>query len=92
MSETPQEAPRIEFPCEDYPIKVIGDAVEGFRDMVISVMRKFDPTLDIAKVAVRESSNGRFLTVQVHILATSEAQLKEIHEALKETGHVHMVL
>lgn len=92
MNETPQEAPRIEFPHADYPIKVIGDAVEGFRDMVISVMRQFDPTFDADKVVVRDSRNGRFLTVQAHILATGEDQLKAIHEALKETGHVHMVL
>ena len=34
-----QEPPKIEFPC-DYPIKVLGIQSEGFKDLVLEVMRR----------------------------------------------------
>ena len=30
MNDTDVQAPKIEFPCERYPIKVIGEAGDGF--------------------------------------------------------------
>ncbi|HLT04858.1 MAG TPA: DUF493 family protein, partial [Pseudomonas sp.] len=48
MTESDVQAPRIEFPCERYPIKVIGDAGEGFPALVVEIMRRhvadFDET------------------------------------------------
>ena len=86
-----QEPPRIEFPC-DYPIKVMGNAADDFKDMVIAVMQHHAPGLDIERVTVRHSRNGKFLSVTVYIEATGVAQLEAIHQALKATGRVHMVL
>lgn len=90
MTDTP--APKIEFPCERYPIKVIGDAGDDFSDLVIEVVRRHAPDLDTTSLVVRDSRNGRFLSVQVTITATGVEQLQAIHGALRATGRVHMVL
>jgi uncharacterized protein len=83
--------PRVEFPC-DYLLKVMGDAADDFRDVVVTTVRAHAPDLDEARITVRESRNGRFLSVNLVIRATGAAQLEAIFASLKQTGRVHMVL
>lgn len=85
-------APKIEFPCERYPIKVIGDAGEGFSDLVIEIIQRHAPDLDATTLVIRDSRNGRFLSVQLLITAIGIDQLQNIHKDLRATGRVHMVL
>ncbi|MFZ6047490.1 DUF493 domain-containing protein [Pseudomonas sp. CR3202] len=93
MTDTPDvQPPKIEFPCERYPIKVIGDSFDGFADLVIEIIRRHAPDLDASTLVVRDSRNGRFLSVQVLITATGVDQLQAIHVDLRATGRVHMVL
>ncbi|MET1078695.1 MAG: DUF493 domain-containing protein [Pseudomonas sp.] len=82
----------IELPCEAYPIKVIGDAGEGFAELVIATVRPHAPGLDPSTMVLRDSRNGRYQTVQLLITATSIEQLQDINSALRATGRVHMVL
>ncbi len=91
MSEDIQ-APKIEFPCERYPIKVIGDAGDGFAELIVEVISRHAPDLDRSAMVVRDSRNGRFLSVQLLITATGVEQLQAIHIDLRATGRVHMVL
>jgi len=53
MSEP--EAPKIEFPCPDYPIKVVGNNADDFRAYVIETVQIYAPDLDISRVTVQES-------------------------------------
>ncbi|MDV7212171.1 DUF493 domain-containing protein [Azotobacter beijerinckii] len=92
MTDTDVQAPKIEFPCERYPIKVIGNAGEGFADLVVEVIQRHAPGLDSSTLTVRDSRNGRYLAVQVLITATGVEQLQAIHLDLRATGCVHMVL
>jgi putative lipoic acid-binding regulatory protein len=92
MTDTDVQAPKIEFPCERYPIKVIGDAGEGFAALVIEVMRRHVGDFDDSTLVLRDSSKGRFMSVQVLITASSADQLQAIHIDLRATGRVHMVL
>ncbi|WP_207063856.1 DUF493 family protein [Motiliproteus sp. SC1-56] len=87
-----QEPPKIEFPCEGYPIKVIGQNGSGFEDLVIEVVQKHAPDLDSTEVSVQASRNGRFLSVRFRITATGPSQLKSIHQDLMATGRVQMVI
>lgn len=89
-TQTP-EAPKIEFPCQ-YPIKVIGSAGEGFTELVVSIVERHAPGFDAACIDVRDSSNGRFLSLRMEIHATGAEQLQALHAELKATGRVHMVL
>jgi len=90
--ETEQQPPKIEFPCANYPIKIIGDSCDGFVDLVIEVVQRHAPEVDPSAITRRDSSNGRFLTVQVHIHAKGIEQLENINRDLRETGVVRMVL
>ena len=93
MSESDDiQAPKIEFPCRRYPIKVVGDAGEGFSAMVIEVIRRHAPDLDETTLVLRDSRNGRYQSAQVLITATGVDQLQAIHVDLRATGRVHMVL
>ncbi|MCK9534364.1 MAG: DUF493 domain-containing protein [Pseudomonas sp.] len=90
--DTVQQPPKIEFPCANYPIKIIGDCCDTFVDIVIEVVQRHAPEIDPASVRRRDSSNGRFLSVQVYIHAQSIEQLENINRELRETGIVRMVL
>ena len=91
MTDSDVKAPKIEFPCEDYPIKVIGDTGAGFKDRVIEILEKH-ATVDMKTLAERQSSNGKYTTIQLHIVATGQDQLYDINSELRATGFVHMVL
>ncbi|CAI8963409.1 hypothetical protein ALP99_03915 [Pseudomonas syringae pv. tomato] len=91
MTDTDIKSHKIEFPCVDYPIKVIGDTSAGFTAAVMEVLEKH-AQVDAKTLAERQSSNGKYTTVQLHIIATSEDQLRDINSALRATGFVHMVL
>jgi uncharacterized protein len=92
MNKNDLPPPVIEFPCPRYPIKVIGDAGEGFAEMVIEVMQRHAPDFDPSTLTRRDSSNGRFHSFQVLITATGPLQLEAINSDLRATGRVHMVL
>ncbi|MBJ9977953.1 DUF493 domain-containing protein [Pseudomonas sp. S75] len=91
MSDADVKSHKIEFPCEDYPIKVIGDTGVGFSDTVIEILKKY-AEVDMSTLAERQSKEGKYTTVQLHIVATSEDQLQDINSALRATGIVKMVL
>ncbi|MCL6308205.1 DUF493 domain-containing protein [Pseudomonas syringae] len=91
MTDTDIKSHKIEFPCNDYPIKIIGDTSVGFKDIVMEVLEKY-AAVDLKTLAERQSSNGKYTTVQLHIVATGEDQLRDINSALRATGFVHMVL
>lgn len=88
---TTVEPPRIEFPCR-YPIKVIGEAGDGFTELVITIVKRHAPDGETRLIDVRDSKNGRFLSVRVELTATGPDQLQALHAELKATGRVHMVL
>ena len=92
IEETKQQPPKIEFPCENYPIKIIGDSCETFVDVVIEVLQRHAPEVNSEAITRRDSSNGRFLSVQVHITAQCIEQLEDSNRDLRETGIVRLVL
>lgn len=90
--DSSQPAPKIEFPCENYPIKVVGNNTEHFLDFVISSVLAFDPHLDLERITTQNSRNERFQSVRLFITATGEEQLQALFQTLKASGRVHMVL
>lgn len=91
-ADTEQQPPKIEFPCADYPIKIIGDSCDTFVEVVLEVVKRHAPDVNPEKIKRRDSSNGRFLSVQVYIHAQCIEQLEDINRDLRETGIVRMVL
>ena len=90
MSEP--EAPRIEFPCADYPIKVMGENTVAYREAVMAIMRVHAPGFNEKKVTVRASRNGNYQSITVFIEATGKEQLQAIFEELKKHSSTRMVL
>lgn len=89
MNEQP---PKIEFPCQDYPIKVVGDAGDALHQLVIEVMQRHAPGFDQTRISVRDSRHGRFQSLTVRITATGEPQLRAIHRDLQAHPATKMVI
>lgn len=90
MSEQPP--PKIEFPCPDYPVKVLGDAGEALYALVIAVMERHAPGFDQTRITVSASSKGRFQSITVWITATGELQLRAINDELRAHKITKMVM
>ncbi|GAB3477949.1 YbeD family protein [Marinomonas epiphytica] len=86
------QAPKIEFPCENYVIKVVAMDVEGGYDGILSALKQHAPELDDSNVAINRSSKGRFISYTFRITATGEEQLAAIHAELKKVATVKMVM
>jgi len=82
MSET--EETLFEFPC-DFPIKAMGPAGPVFEAVVIELVRRHAPDLDVEAIRVRASSGGQWAAVTVTVRATSKQQLDAIYQEL--TNH-----
>lgn len=83
--------PKIEFPCE-FPIKVMGEAAPDFKACILDVLINTETGYLRESISVMDSRNGRFQSVRITIEAQSEEHLTRLHQALKETGRVQMVL
>ena len=75
-----------------FPIKVMGERVEGFVEAVVAIARQFDPGFDAATVQTRSSSGGRYLGITITITATSREQLDELYRTLSTHPMVKVVL
>jgi putative lipoic acid-binding regulatory protein len=89
---TQQEPPKIEFPCDDYPVKIMGEASQTFFDFVIDITEQFAPQFDRQKITTKASSKGRFTSITVFITATGVDQLEQYHQALRKNPATKIVL
>ena len=91
MTQKVPEPPVIEFPCRDYPIKVLGDAIDDFSTQVLALVKVY-AELSSEVAPLKPSRNGRFVSLTVNIVATGETQLKSLHQALMKLSFVKMVM
>ncbi len=89
---TQQDPPKIEFPCPDYPIKVLGEAGDVLPSLVVEVMTKHAPGFNPERMSIKESGKGRWQSVTVFITATGIAQLEAIHNDLRAHSATKIVL
>lgn len=76
----------------DFPIKVMGKAVDGFADAMVAVVREHAPDFDPATLEMRSSKDGNYLSVTATIRATSREQLDNLYRALTSHPLVKIVL
>ncbi|HTY98481.1 MAG TPA: DUF493 domain-containing protein [Rhodocyclaceae bacterium] len=74
----------IEFPT-DFPVKIMGAAIDGFAQGVVEVVLRHAPDFDPATVEMRPSRAGNYLSVTCTIRATSQTQVDALYREL--TGH-----
>ncbi len=87
-----QEPPKIEFPCANYPIKVLGLASDEYREAVLQIMEKHDPGFDRSTIRIKDSRKATFHSITVFIEATGAEQLQEIFDDLKKHPSTKMVM
>jgi len=92
MASNQIDAPRIEFPCPDYPVKILGVSGLEFREYVLSTVEVHAPGFDATRISMKESSKGTFESITVFITATGESQLRDLNSALRASDLVKIVL
>jgi putative lipoic acid-binding regulatory protein len=90
MDIAPQDS-LITYPSA-FPIKVMGEQVEGFVTAITNVARAFDPHFDETSLQLRPSKGGRYLGITLTITATSREQLDELYRTLSSHPMVKVVL
>lgn len=86
----PQET-LLEFPC-DFPIKMMGEARDGFVDAMVKVVRRHAPDFDATAVEMRASSGGKYLSLTCTVNATSKAQLDGLYRELSAHPWIKVAL
>jgi putative lipoic acid-binding regulatory protein len=75
-----------------FPIKVMGENVEGFAEAIVEVVRNFDPSFDVSTLERRPSKAGNYLGLTVAVFVTSRDQLDEVYRTLTTHPMVKVVL
>ena len=91
MNRAP-EAPKIEFPCESYVIKVLGDNHPELKPFVTGVLSQFDSRVHLECYQENPSKNGRFVSLTVRMRIEKADDLRQLHDQLKVSPTVRMVL
>jgi putative lipoic acid-binding regulatory protein len=81
----------IEYPC-DFPLKVFGEAQQGFAQAIASVVQAHAQDFDSTTIEMRSSSNARYISLTCVIRATSREQLDNLYRDLTSHPMVKMVL
>jgi len=81
----------LEFPCE-FPLKVMGEMRDGFAEEILRVVREHAPGFDAARMEMRASSGGKYLSLTCTVTATSKPQLDDLYRALTAHPMVKVVL
>ena len=83
---------RIEFPCENYPVKIVGEAAVAFREHVLTIVERHAPGFDSQRMEIRDSKNGNYQSITLYIRATGPEQLSNLNTDLRTNSLVKMVL
>jgi uncharacterized protein len=85
------EPERISFPAE-YPIKVVARAAPDLRAQLDAAFLRHFGTQAAANVTERPSAKANFVSLTYTVVVQEEAQLRALHEDLKQVEGVVMVL
>lgn len=91
FTRKPESASPLKFPCS-FPIKVMGRHEPDFEAQVVAMIRRHVGDIPAGSVRSRESSNGRFLSVTVTVIAESREQLDDVYRTLTGSDQVLLVL
>ena len=83
---------QIEYPIEDFPIKVVGVTHDAFAASVTEVIALHAPEFVAENISIKTSSKGNYLSLTASIRATSKEHLETLYGALNALPMVKMVL
>ncbi len=81
----------IEYPC-DFPLKVFGEARQGFAQAVAEAVQCHAPDFDAATIEMRASSSAKYLSLTCTVRVTTREQLDDLYRTLTAHPMVKMVL
>lgn len=81
----------MEFPCH-FSVKAFGEKDADFEDIIFNLVKAHVTELERGDLSYKLSSNGRYISVTVNIIARSQAQLDAIYNDLTDHGAVLMAL
>lgn len=87
-----QEPPKIEFPCHEFPIKVIGAHDVDFRAEVLATLNTLGVSISETAIKTANSRNARFVSLTIFITAESAGQLSELNTELRKLPAVKLVI
>jgi putative lipoic acid-binding regulatory protein len=92
MMSANAEAQKIEFPCANYSLKIVGLKTADYHAWVMQCVQQLAPDLDPQKVQVVDSRNGTFQSIRLAVTIESADHLQQIYQALMASGKVKLVL
>ena len=90
-SDTNRAESLIEYPSL-FPIKVMGLKAEGFVEAITAIAVEHDPSFEIERLEMRDSSGGKYQSLTLTVTATSREQLDNLYRALTAHPHAKYVL
>lgn len=81
----------LSFPC-DFPLKIMGRRDDGFAQAVLEVVLRHAPDFDAARMEMRPSAKGSYLSLTCTIRAVSREQLDALYRELTAHPAVKVVL
>jgi putative lipoic acid-binding regulatory protein len=87
-----KEVPKIEFPCANYSLKIVGLKTADYHAWVMQCVQQLAPDLDPKKVQVVDSRNGTFQSIRLAVTIESADHLQQIYQTLMASGKVKLVL
>ncbi len=87
----PEQETLFEFPCQ-FPIKVMGKAIDEFEQEVIEIMQRHIVEFEETSIKRRDSAKNNYAALTITITATSRKQLDAIYMDLTASELVIMAI
>ncbi len=81
----------LEFPCA-FPIKIMGEAREGFADAMLEIVLRHAPDFVAASMEMKASRTGKYVSLTCTITAVSQVQLDDLYREISGHPMVAMAL
>ncbi|MCF6767056.1 DUF493 domain-containing protein [Thiotrichales bacterium 19S11-10] len=81
----------LEFPCR-FPIKILCNPNKGIEELVMEALHKHIEDNKSIDLSVKESKNGKYISITAIFTATSKEQLDTLYRLFSSQEDVHMVL
>ena len=88
---TEERTTLLEFPCA-FPIKIMGEAREGFADAMLEIVLRHAPDFVATSTEMKASSTGKYVSLTCTITAVSQIQLDDLYREISGHPMVAMAL
>lgn len=79
------------YPC-DFVLKVMGEDVDHYADRVLKITQQHVEGIDESCMQTRPSRNGKYVAVNIQLVAHSREQLDKLYLELNALEHTRMAL